>query len=121
MHQGFSGSMTMAALAAAAILSVSMVPTAAQAQAPSAAASAPGVKTTWGDPDLQGIWTDEFDTPFQRPAKLANQDYFTEPQREELDKARSSVLSNDERQERGSELDVAGGYNGVFLTVKRTS
>jgi hypothetical protein len=23
----------------------------------------------WGEPDLQGIWTDEFDTPFQRPAK----------------------------------------------------
>jgi hypothetical protein len=27
----------------------------------------------WGEPDLQGIWTDEFDTPFQRPAKYANQ------------------------------------------------
>jgi hypothetical protein len=32
----------------------------------------------------------------------------------------ASLLSNNERQERGSELDVAGAYNGVFLSVKRT-
>jgi hypothetical protein len=35
-------------------------------------------KTSWGEPDLQGIWTDEFDTPFQRPAKYANQEFFTD-------------------------------------------
>ena len=39
------------------------------------------LKTTWGEPDLQGIWTDESDTPLQRPAKYANQEYFTEAQR----------------------------------------
>ena len=25
--------------------------------------------TPWGEPDLQGIWTDEHDTPLQRPTK----------------------------------------------------
>ena len=35
------------------------------------ATSAPGSRTAWGDPDLQGIWTDEYQTPLQRPAKYA--------------------------------------------------
>ena len=26
-------------------------------------------RTPWGDPDLQGIWTDVYETPLQRPAK----------------------------------------------------
>ena len=116
MPNGFTGSVITATIAAAsAVISAPIT----QAQAPAATGQA--LTTPWGEPDLQGIWTDEFDTPFQRPAKFANQEYFTEAQREQLDKDRSSLLSNNERQERGSELDVAGGYSGVFLTVKRTS
>jgi hypothetical protein len=126
MLDRFSGSViTVAVVAAVASAATSAHIAGASAQAPAASGTAPAPahapKTPWGEPDLQGIWTDEFDTPFQRPAKFANQEYFTEAQREEMDKARSSLLSNDERQGRGSELDVAGGYNGVFLTVKRTS
>jgi hypothetical protein len=51
------------------------------------------LKTAWGEPDLQGIWTDEFDTPLQRSAKYANQGFFTEAQRAELDQARSGILN----------------------------
>ena len=41
--------------------------------APAGSASpAQGLKTAWGDPDLQGIWTDDYQTPLQRPAKYAN-------------------------------------------------
>ena len=29
--------------------------------------SATSTATPWGDPDLQGIWTDTYDTPLQRP------------------------------------------------------
>jgi len=32
---------------------------------------------SWGEPDLQGIWTDESDTPLQRSPKFANQETFT--------------------------------------------
>ena len=53
------------------------------------------LKTPWGEPDLQGIWTDESDTPLQRPAKYANQEFFTEAQRQELDKERSALLRRD--------------------------
>lgn len=95
-------------------------------QAPTAAAKAaeakagPAPKTAWGEPDLQGIWTDVYQTPLQRPARYANQEFFTEQQRAELDKARAALLGRDRRVERGSELDVAGAYNAVFTSVKAT-
>ena len=77
-------------------------------------------KTPWGEPDLQGIWTDETNTPLQRPARFANQEFFTEAQRAELDKQRSEILGRDKRGERGTEVDVAGAYNDEFNSVKRT-
>jgi hypothetical protein len=70
MRDRCSGSMVPVAIAAAAVsaaISVSVTLTSAQAPAASGAA----LKTPWGEPDLQGIWTDEFDTPFQRPPSHA--------------------------------------------------
>ena len=81
---------------------------------------APALKTPWGEPDLQGIWTDETDTPLQRSAKYASQEFFTQAQREELDKERSALLGRDKRVERGTELDVAGAYSAVFMSMKHT-
>ena len=116
----FSGSIIRLAIAPAAVsavISLSVTVTVAQAPAPSAMAPAtPALKTPWGEPDLQGIWTDEFDTPLQRPAKYANREFFTEAQREELDQERSALLGR-----RATERDLAGGYNfAVFLSTKRT-
>ena len=65
----------------------------AQAPAASVTAPVPALKTSWGEPDLQGIWTDEFDTPLQRPAKYAEQEFFTEAQRAGLDKERTEMLN----------------------------
>jgi hypothetical protein len=84
-----------------------------------AAAPATSLKTPWGEPDLQGIWTDENDTPFQRPPKYADQEFLTEAQRAELDKARSELLGRDRRAQRGTERDVSGSYNNVFVSMKR--
>jgi hypothetical protein len=78
------------------------------------------LKTSWGEPDLQGIWTDESDTPLQRSPKYANQEFFTEAQRAALDKERAALLGRDKRVERGTELDVAGAYNSVFMMMKHT-
>src|SRR5258708_38572274 len=86
------------------------------AQAPLAGEA---LKTPWGEPDLQGIWTDESDTPLQRPAKYAAQEFFTAAQRAELDEARAAVLGRDRRAERGSENGVASGYNSAFWSFKR--
>jgi hypothetical protein len=78
MRESFLDSMMTVAVAAAtvgAIISMSVTRTSAQAPATSAAAPAPAPKTPWGDPDLQGIWLDETDTPLQRPAKYAGQEF----------------------------------------------
>jgi hypothetical protein len=119
MDNRFSGLIITAALAAAAgtAISVSVTRTSAQAPAVSGAAlKTLPLKTAWGEPDLQGIWTDEFETPLQRPAKFANQEFFTEAQRAELDQVRSGILGR-----RATERDANNGYNGaVFFSTKRT-
>src|SRR6266404_814494 len=123
MGERFSGSrITVTIAAAAAVISVSVDRT--SAQAPSATAPAPVLKTPWGEPDLQGIWTDETDTPLQRPAKYAAQEFFTAAQRAELDDARTAVLVNADAdihaERRGTARDVAGAYNSQFVSFKRT-
>jgi hypothetical protein len=120
MRDHFSSAMVpvaFVAAAVAAVISVSITPTSAQV----AGSSKPAALTTpWGDPDLQGIWTDESDTPLQRSPKYATQEFFTEAQRADLDNARSAFLGRDRRSERGTEADVAGAYNAVFTPMKRT-
>jgi len=119
MDNRFSGLIVTAAIAAVAGAAVSVSVTRTSAQAPAvsgAALKAPSLKTAWGEPDLQGIWTDEFETPLQRPAKYANQEFFTEAQRTELDQVRSGILNR-----RATERDANNGYNGaVFFSTKRT-
>ena len=116
MLDRFPGSMTTVAIVVAAIsAAVSMSVTRTSGQAPTAA-----LKTPWGEPDLQGIWTDENDTPFQRSPKYANQEFFTEEQRADFDRVRATLRGRDNRGERGSERDVSGAYNNVFGALKRT-
>src|SRR5215471_4661888 len=121
MRNKFSGAMPMVVvtvMAGSAAVWTSLSP--ASAQAPSSGTPAPALKTPWGEPDLQGIWTDETDTPVQRPPKYANQEFFTEAQRAEIDTARSEILGRERRAERGTERDVSGSYNNVFVSFKRT-
>src|SRR6516162_4364356 len=124
MRERFTASMRTAVVVAAAagviaLLSVTRTP----AQAPAASGATPAtaaLKTAWGEPDLQGIWTDETTTPLQRPARYANQEFFTDAERAELDRTRSEILGRERRAERGTERDVSGSYNNVFVSFKRT-
>src|SRR5262245_53084334 len=77
-------------------------------------------RTAWGEPDLQGIWTDPYQTPLQRPAQYANKEFFTDEERAGLDEQRAGIPRRDKRVERGTERDVAGAYNAVFQSVKPT-
>jgi len=89
--------------------------------APAGSASpSPTLKTAWGEPDLQGIWTDDYQTPLQRPAKYANKTEFTDEERAELDNQRAAILRRNQRVEVGTERDVAGAYNAVFQSIKHT-
>jgi hypothetical protein len=118
MRERFSGSRVTMAIAAAAVSAAISAPvTRTSAQAP--AVSAATLKTPWGEPDLQGIWTDEFDTALQRPPKYSNQEFFTEAQRQEVDRERSALYGQERHAERGTEFDVARAYNhAVFLSNK---
>ena len=52
-------------------------------------------RTRWGDPDLQGIWTNEaVNTPMERPAKFGNRAFLTE---EELAEAEKEAQAEYER------------------------
>ena len=119
MRQISGSTITRATVLATVGALVSLLVPAAFAQTPAgsgAAMQAPALKTAWGEPDLQGIWTDEGETTLQRPAKYANQEYFTETQRAELDQIRSGILTR-----RANERDANNGYNGaVFFSTKRT-
>src|SRR6266571_4534228 len=102
-----------AVAALAVIAAMQVVPALTQTLpvSPGTSGPSPALKTPWGEPDLQGIWTDEFDTPLQRPAKYANQEFFSQAQREELNKQRGAHFGDDPRQERGTAIDVGGAYN----------
>ena len=78
------------------------------------------LRTAWGEPDLQGIWTDEFDTPLQRAPRFGTRELFTDDERAELDRQRAELLGRDRRVERGTELDVAGAYSSAFMITRRT-
>ena len=105
--------LAVAAAAVTAVISVSVTGTSAQS-------AGPALKTPWGEPDLQGIWTDETDTPLQRSPRFGNQEFFTEAERAELDEQRSAMEGRDKRAERGTIADVAGAYNDAFTPKKRT-
>ena len=84
------------------------------------ASTGQGLKTVWGDPALQGIWADDYQTPLQRSAKYANKAEFTDQERAELDRQRAAILRRNQRVEVGTERDVAGAYNAVFQSIKHT-
>jgi hypothetical protein len=77
-------------------------------------------RTPWGDPDLQGIWTNATTTPLQRPDEFAGRELLTEEEQAELDEARSRT----EERACATELVVlqeappptsTGSYNSFWL------
>ena len=79
-------------------------------QAPSA--------TPWGHPNLEGIWLDVYDTPFERPSEFADRELATAEERAARDQARMGSVGRNRRVTRGSQQDVAGAYNAVFTSAK---
>src|SRR6266404_4223085 len=68
------------------------------------------LRTTWGEPDLQGIWNGETLTPLQRPARFANKPVLTP---EEAAKIEAEVASRPGRNARAQ--------RGMRLADRRTS
>src|ERR1700738_2498121 len=90
-------------LASLSVLVLSVVPAAGQATtAAPKAKTAAAVKGTWtpprtpdGQPDLQGVWTNNTVTPLQRPKELAGKEFYTEAELAQVQERQRERLALD--------------------------
>ena len=68
-------------------------------------------RTPWGDPDLQGLWTNETITPFERPAGH-DKEFLSEDEAEAI---KQSVARRRAATDGTSPPGSVGGYNQVWL------
>ena len=59
------------------LAAVVLIPALATAQTPE--------RTAWGDPDLQGIWTNRTTTPLERPSEYEGRTELSDEERADLD------------------------------------
>jgi hypothetical protein len=79
-----------------------------------------GATTRWGDPDLQGLWTNEYEIPLQRPAALAGKEFLSDDELAERASRAAAVPTFSARTaERGTEQDVAGAYDVGFQADRK--
>jgi hypothetical protein len=108
------------ATAVVVLLKLAPIPVVGQtlaADAGAAETAGPAAKTAWGEPDLQGIWTNNYETPLQRSARYANKETLTDEERAALDRIRADIVFKDSRpHSRGSEQDVGGAYSAAIFT-----
>ena len=96
------------ALLALVLLIAGVGAAAAQARAGRAAPHTP-----WGDPDLQGTWTNETLTSFERPAALANKPFLTPQEAHDLESRAATQRENaDESAPRAGDV---GNYNQFWM------
>jgi hypothetical protein len=83
-------------------------------------------KTPWGEPDLQGTYSNRTITPFERPANVNGREFFTKEEVAALE-SRAQQAGGDEGRTKGSRQDVERAYNdfwwdrGTKVTTPRTS
>ncbi len=68
-------------------------------------------RTPWGDPDLEGIWTNATLTPLQRPPELAGKEFFTAEEAAQFRRTRIEQTNADRPLPPGQ----VGAYNDAFF------
>ena len=68
----------------------------------------PPLRTAWGDPNLQGRFTNKTITPFERPDTLAGKEFLTIEEAAELEQARAAA---DAARDDEVPADIVGNYN----------
>ena len=71
-------------------------------------------KTPWGEPDLQGIYSNKTITPFERPAEFAGKADTEQRGRRPSSSARAEARSADNGRNKGTEGDVSRAYNDFW-------
>ncbi|RPI52983.1 MAG: hypothetical protein EHM55_15080 [Acidobacteria bacterium] len=89
----------------AAAVSLAVVTVVGQAPAPRTP-----FRTPWGDPDLQGLWTNATITPFERPATMSGKPVLTEEEAAEFEKQTLQARDADNRTG-GTDADLGRAYN----------
>ncbi len=80
---------------------VVLLPVPAAAQAPE--------RTPWGDPDLQGVWTNRTTTPLERPSEFEGRTALSDEERAEIDAQAEAA------RDRPPPPGQTGGYNSFWL------
>ena len=76
-----------------------------------AAVNAGAQATPWGDPDLQGVWSNQTPVPLERPAALAHKPFFTAAEAADAEKnALASALKNV-----AAEIATSGEFNEIWV------
>jgi hypothetical protein len=97
-----------------------------RAKAPAKTKAWTPTRTPWGEPDLQGIYSNRTITPFERPDEFAGKATLTDAETAELER-RVVDRSADKRDAKGTEADVSRAYNefwwdrGTKVTTNRSS
>jgi hypothetical protein len=79
------------------------------------AARAQAQRTPWGDPDLQGKWSNATLTPLQRPAELGDKQFFTEDEAKTYVRQRIAATSGDANIEADKSTGNVGSYNDAWM------
>ena len=104
-----------AALVLGAVVVFTLVPMTGAGQAPDGSEGAANTaRTPWGDPDLQGIWTDQYRDAAAATRPVANKETFTDEERADARQAAGRPAGSRPARRARQRRDVAGAYNAVF-------
>lgn len=78
--------------------------------APSAAKTP---RTPWGEPDLQGLWTNKTITPLERPRELGTKEFYTPEEVRERERL-AAIRATDEARGANARADVNDAYNDFW-------
>src|SRR5436190_20953615 len=76
--------------------------------------AAQGQRTPWGDPDLQGIWSNPYVIPLERPKQFGTREFLTKEEIAAEERRLRDLAKGpgrDARDGTGTEKDVARAYN----------
>ena len=95
---------------------VSIITLAAPVSALAQSTSAEGVyvapRNEWGQPDLRGVWNFSSNTPLERPARYADQEFLSD---DDVARIRAEALDDIARSDGNSSQGGVGGYNQFWI------